>query len=610
MSMRIIQKNFSQNSKYKEKNPTYLEHGRLLFLSPHIPKKSFAQAPIVLRGESLNELFEERLSLRNDRRTRVQDSARYPNSINVHLSTSFNDRNSGGSGAMVGPHHILTTAHNVYDVRSQSWAERITVCPGRNGDLAPFGKVTVDRAYIFSDWTKKTDRGFDIALLILSESVGEYTGWAGVVSTSDNEIQTETVQITGYPSDKGFKELWRMQNKVNTCKTEEFDYAMDDTYPRQSGSPIWVEKFGQAHIIGVHTLEENFKSIGVRISALEFKDLLATYIFKTHKIISTSTNQVSQPSYWNLFWGLFGNNPAETIVSPIDPSSTTVEEPASIHQAIQFGNIDALVRMLGSSKGISDLDEYGDTPLHLAVKRANQDLEQAKFFITALLFYGSKPEIKDVSGETAHQKALGYVKHNPSMQQIIDHLRNLSNPQKLLLEVNQALEKWPKEELYKQWENYTTQNKSQLNIRSSRPYAETEEVNFVILPGEQTSEYAFQMLGNWPKLNKLSLESNKLSNEEIKVLAQILPSLSQLKALDFSRYSLGLEGAKALAMVLGNTGITELNLNTNRIGVLGASALANVLEKTIISQLNLNCNSIGAKGASALANVLEKTIIT
>ena len=111
---------------------------------------------------------------------------------------------------MVGPHHLLTCGHNVYDTKVKAWADEITVYPALNEAQAPFGFAKAIKAYTFSNWTERGERQYDIALLILDKSIGKETGWGGLLSEEDQELSKEEVNIYGYPGDKGFKQMWGM----------------------------------------------------------------------------------------------------------------------------------------------------------------------------------------------------------------------------------------------------------------------------------------------------------------------------------------------------------------------------------------------------------------
>jgi len=236
---------------------TESKHGdETVYCSTPFPpvKKEYYQRVMKIREESLKEFTEEKecteekvlkkVILGEDGRKQITETQKFPYSIHVQLSMKFSDGKYGGSGSIVGPHHVLTCAHNVYNVATKKLAEKISVYPARNGDTAPFGKMSVTRVYIFSAWKERKDRRFDIALLVLNKSVGKFTGWGGITSTYDNVFTNKKFHITGYPGDKGLKQMWTMKHEIKKVNTETFEYEID-TAPGQSGSAIWKKsEFG------------------------------------------------------------------------------------------------------------------------------------------------------------------------------------------------------------------------------------------------------------------------------------------------------------------------------------------------------------------------------
>lgn len=290
------------------------------------PQKAYR---IVSSGGNSKEIEEERVLRRIipgvDGRRRIEDTSKYPYSIHVQIEMEFPGGNAyGGSGSMVGPHHVLTCAHNVYDIAKKCWALKIDIYPGRNKKSAPFGKLSVTRAYIFENWTNKEDKQFDIALLVLDQSIGFLTGWGGICSSNNKSFVNEKFHITGYPSDRGLDEMWSMNHVIKQIHPETFDYEID-TASGQSGSAIWSDRWGQPTIIGVHTLGANLCNSGVRITSDKFMRLFSEVISKTysnHQEAPASISQLQEPvgqksiplcafgkAKWERYFGDVGTEP-------------------------------------------------------------------------------------------------------------------------------------------------------------------------------------------------------------------------------------------------------------------------------------------------------------
>ena len=206
----------------------------------------------------------------------VQRADAWPYSPQGHLKLFFGEEECDGSGVLVGPHHVLTCAHNVYKPGEKRWVDKIIFCPGLVGQSAPFGSATVTSIYIDKAWTGDDDTA-DIALLTLSVPLGQKTGYLGLGSMSDDDLGSELVEVTGYPADKGAVYMWTMFHELKKNMTRDtLDYEID-TYQGQSGGAVWIQHGEgdiEPYVIGVHTRGKTSSNRGVRISALKFTWLI------------------------------------------------------------------------------------------------------------------------------------------------------------------------------------------------------------------------------------------------------------------------------------------------------------------------------------------------
>lgn len=280
---------------FKPVKTDYYEKGNTLSTQAQKAQEVWGQQKASIYDDDPKEMKQEKLLAEKilatikpnaDGRVRVDKTTEWPHAFHAQLTLKFQGKSKkkiyGGSGAMVGPHHLLTCGHNVYDPKKKRWAEKITVYPALNESFAPFGKVNVVKIFTFKEWTDHGDKLYDIALVILNRSIGKVTGWGGMLCTSDEDLSQETVNIVGYPGDKGMKQMWGMDHKIHKINAEEFEYLID-TNAGQSGSAIWINKFGTPMILGVHTLGGNFANYGVRLSQQKFRAIVQK-IFETYCI--------------------------------------------------------------------------------------------------------------------------------------------------------------------------------------------------------------------------------------------------------------------------------------------------------------------------------------
>lgn len=195
-----------------------------------------------------------------DNRTRVTNTSSFPWSAVVRVQVTFPDgSNLFGTGAMVSSEHVLTAGHVVYSKSHGGWATSVMVTPGQNGTSKPFGNVSYSRLRSWAGWTKYSYRAYDLALITLSSSIGNSTGWFGLRA---NGIKAGTsLNTAGYPGDKGTgttagKLMYRAFGPVSFVSGDVANYnGSMDTHGGQSGSPLWVynSTSGARHVVGVHS---------------------------------------------------------------------------------------------------------------------------------------------------------------------------------------------------------------------------------------------------------------------------------------------------------------------------------------------------------------------
>lgn len=255
--------------------------GSAFYVEPNKPAKPPTQSVQVYNEQPQIFPAEEKVLLRlqpgRDGRTRIQETTQWPYLLNGQLHMQYSDgRIYGGSGILVGPHHILTAGHNVYDVRKQEWANTISVRLGLNKKVAPFGEAKVIQVYTFRSWVEQGNPNYDMALVVLNRSIGHETGWCGLLCVDDETLSKETVAITGYPGDKGFNKMMTMSHRVQKVESEKLYYDID-TYGGQSGSGIRIDKWGSPYVVGIHTLGEGglyTGNSGVRLSQIKFDKII------------------------------------------------------------------------------------------------------------------------------------------------------------------------------------------------------------------------------------------------------------------------------------------------------------------------------------------------
>lgn len=181
-----------------------------------------------------------------------------------------------GTGILLDEHHVLTNAHNLYQKDS------VKVMPGYSqSNPTPFGSVTSiceeERTVFipprFFENPKASPEDFAI-LKVEGEAI-----YHAIQQTSENTIRFETpdlaekpaIIIAGYPCFRFF-EFWRPKGCHECFKNETKKYALTDngvlqykmnTRGGSSGSPLFINKGGEYHLVGIHKSGSGRKNEGV-----------------------------------------------------------------------------------------------------------------------------------------------------------------------------------------------------------------------------------------------------------------------------------------------------------------------------------------------------------
>ena len=180
------------------------------------------------------------------------------------------------TGTLIAPNVVLTAAHCLHG----SDPRRITVIPGRDAALRPFGTAQAIRFNFATGFRGPQDfvTPRDYAAIYLREPIGSRVGFWTIAHRSSPSDPLGTsisaaplpvpvghlrVNLSGYPDDKCFNRgtpprrlcnQWRAYNRAVVLQAGMLHY-LNDTFGGHSGSPVWIKRdasLGGRVMIGIH----------------------------------------------------------------------------------------------------------------------------------------------------------------------------------------------------------------------------------------------------------------------------------------------------------------------------------------------------------------------
>ncbi|WP_181690009.1 DUF4214 domain-containing protein [Stutzerimonas zhaodongensis] len=230
----------------------------------------------------------------------ITELGAYPYRAVAHLYVTFPDGSVAlGTGAVVGRNDVLTATHVVYNPDAGGWATDLKLAVGvdynsRAGAAETRPLTRLDQfewrinafpARTFTDDDHRTltlsESQYDVALIGLSEAVGDQVGYFGVASGYD---APQTAYQIGYPGGSTGMMYGAVQVERNAtygvyhARASETNELMG---PGSSGGPLFVWQDETAMVIGV-------RSSGSSTSAY-WADIGFTYASLNDSIIANDT---------------------------------------------------------------------------------------------------------------------------------------------------------------------------------------------------------------------------------------------------------------------------------------------------------------------------------
>jgi V8-like Glu-specific endopeptidase len=158
------------------------------------------------------------------------------------------------TGTVIGPRHVITAAHCLWDDSKSSTVPLVTFIPGNRDDHKkrkfPFGTFRSSKLRVLSEYKKNRSTQGDLGLITFSQNLPVDALSMGVLPLGS----TSSLTIAGYPIDKTLGQLWEGKGKRISHFLENDSSAHDvDTVHGQSGSAVRAIINGKETIIAIHS---------------------------------------------------------------------------------------------------------------------------------------------------------------------------------------------------------------------------------------------------------------------------------------------------------------------------------------------------------------------
>lgn len=225
----------------------------------------------------------------------------YPYNDVLYLTTRINGTNWQGTGAIIGPHTILTASHMLWQSDSQQTASTIQAIEGYTG---PGTGTTLNLGQWVTHYYQIDNSGdriatsqvaSDFAIIDVTADLSRYGSFG--ISTN---YGTGTVHLTGYPANLNGASTNGVQfDQTGTISVDSsysgvLDYGSITSVPGYSGGPIWYNAGTSSNVVPMIVGVASTTGNAVRLTPQDLQQIQAWQQQDSSALHWGSTSTTSQ----------------------------------------------------------------------------------------------------------------------------------------------------------------------------------------------------------------------------------------------------------------------------------------------------------------------------
>jgi V8-like Glu-specific endopeptidase len=195
--------------------------------------------------------------------------------LHIKFPLTPSDKAKACTGSLIGDKHVLTAGHCVFLSSQGGWATSIRAMPGLDGKLEPFEQEFIEpfgHAFMVQKrsvtcWSESNDWECDYGLITLDKTFN--VGTFGLLSLSDDTLETSWAQIIGYPEigkPPGTQQFFVPGGGwIWDYGSKHVEFKIDATHGN-SGSGIYRFWNGKRAIYAIVSGEQPTYNVGMRIT--------------------------------------------------------------------------------------------------------------------------------------------------------------------------------------------------------------------------------------------------------------------------------------------------------------------------------------------------------